>query len=608
MAPLTVMARDSGFRALYFGRGLETGGTLFGWFHAVPSGSEATEIVVVICPPLGYEGICAQPAMRAFAERLADAGYPVLRLDYEGTGDAGGLDSDPGRVRAWLDSVSDAVDVAKRVSGAAEVCLFGVRMGATLAAVAAAERDDVDHVALWGACAKGKTYLREMRAFKMLAEQTGEMSFKPRSEGDMSQESGGFLFNAETVDALKGIDLGKLERRIAPRVLVLERDGVPGQGKLSQPIADQGAETTTRSPSGYSDMMVAPDQSVFPAAVCSDLLAWLGEADTIVGLGGAASPARDRHAGGTRSWGVVAEGVREEVVRFGPEEAMVGVLTSPIEAVDPRPLIVFSNTAGNYRIGPSRLYVELARKWATMGWRTFRLDVSGVGDSILHEDELRNHPYSDQLFDDVSAALDELERRELANSFVLAGLCSGAFVAYHAALAQPRVQAVVLINLQTFEWTDGMSLEVNPLRAREATQYYRSRILEPEVWKKALSGGIDVGRFVRFARERAVDVAQAGVAQLKTRLPVQLAPASEVARSLDALTTRGTDVTFVFANDDPGVDNLNRELGGYLAELVKRPNFHIATIEGSDHSFTPLWAQQELDTVVTSHLSRLLPR
>ena len=40
-----------------------------------------------------------------------------------------------------------------------------------------------------------------------------------------------------------------------------------------------------------------------------------------------------------------------------------------------------------------------------------------------------------------------------------------------------------------------------------------------------------------------------------------------------------------------------------MQSLLKRDSFTIETIDGPDHSFTPLWAQADLDRVILTHLT-----
>jgi len=604
-APRIARALDEQARAIYFGSRSSEGRALFGWYHPPAKAKrDARRCAVVLAPPLGYEGICAYPALRLFAERLSAAGFPVLRFDFDGTGDSGGLDSDPARVRAWIDSVGEAASELRALSGTAEVCLFGLRMGAALAVKAAAELGDIDRLVLWNACPTGKAYVREMKAFRLFAEQTGELTARQRAAGDTREESGGFLLTEETVAALKALDVVKLGARAAGHALVLGRDDVPDDDKLAKALEAQGAATTYRQLPGYAEMMVAPHKSVFPEAVYEATLAWL-ETPVEVAARAASLPASRAAAEG-----LVAPGVREETLRFGPKGRLFGVLTEPLdeELSRGKPLVIFSNTAGNYRIGPNRMYVEMGRKLATLGFRSVRTDVSGIGDSVIWEEEWLNHPYSEQLTDDVRALMRHLEADGRAHRFSVAGLCSGAFVAYHAARLDPAVVSVVLINPQIFAWEDGMSLDVNPLTRRDAGEYYKRRLFAKDAWLKMLKGGVDPRHALEAVRGRVVDAARAKIAQAKARIPRDASRGSEVARAFDALGARGVDVLIVFSGDDPGINNLNETIGSSMASLTKRPSFTVETIPGPDHSFTPLWSQEALGQVLVGHLARRLTR
>ncbi|MGH9091700.1 MAG: esterase, partial [Acidimicrobiales bacterium] len=139
---------------------------LLGFLH-VPEGGAARGGVVV-CPPFDRDYMHAHYALRLLAEELCGRGLCVLRLDYDGTGDSAGGPHDPGRVDAWLASVAAGL-AAVRATGVPGTALVGMRIGATLAGVAAARDGGVDALVLWDPVASGRAYLAEQRALAALA-------------------------------------------------------------------------------------------------------------------------------------------------------------------------------------------------------------------------------------------------------------------------------------------------------------------------------------------------------------------------------------------------------------------------------------------------------
>src|SRR5262249_31077474 len=113
------------------------GQELFAWFHAA-SDSRRRGAAVVCCPPFGFEYTSVYRTWRVLAERLAGEGFDVLRLDYPGTGNSTRALGESGVVGAWVESVGEAVAEARRLRPRAAVGLLGVRLGAVLAASAAA--------------------------------------------------------------------------------------------------------------------------------------------------------------------------------------------------------------------------------------------------------------------------------------------------------------------------------------------------------------------------------------------------------------------------------------------------------------------------------------
>jgi exosortase A-associated hydrolase 2 len=135
---------------------------LFGLHHP-PSGGAPRRWGVVICNPFGQEYLRAHRSLRELANRLAGEGFHVLRFDYYGCGDSAG-DSDEATLEQWLQDISAAIAEVKEASASPRFALVGLRLGATLSALLADRRGDVERLVLWDPIHDGAAYLRELRA------------------------------------------------------------------------------------------------------------------------------------------------------------------------------------------------------------------------------------------------------------------------------------------------------------------------------------------------------------------------------------------------------------------------------------------------------------
>jgi pimeloyl-ACP methyl ester carboxylesterase len=220
---------------LYFGGPARS---LFGVLHDPPSAAGPPR-VIVLCAPLWREGVRAHRVLRQLAVRLSKLGLSVLRFDYTGAGDSAG-DNEQGDVETWLGDVAAAVDEAKRAKGVARVTLLGVRFGATLAALAASDRDDVERLVLWEPVHVGAKYLEEGLADqKVWRERYAAWRRLPQDVVvDGGDESLGYRVTEAMRASIAAVDLAALPRT-APHVLVIERTAPDGAGGLS-PVLEKG--------------------------------------------------------------------------------------------------------------------------------------------------------------------------------------------------------------------------------------------------------------------------------------------------------------------------------------------------------------------------------
>lgn len=117
---------------------------------------------VLLCNPFGEEAVRAHRAYRVLARRLDEAGYPTMRFDYAGTGDSSGEAGEHG-IADWLADIAAAADALRADSGQSRIVVIGLRLGATLAALAA-QRGLLRpaHLLLWDPVVDGAGYLHDL--------------------------------------------------------------------------------------------------------------------------------------------------------------------------------------------------------------------------------------------------------------------------------------------------------------------------------------------------------------------------------------------------------------------------------------------------------------
>jgi len=570
----------------------EAAPAFFAWTHHAPDVAPR-DAVAVICGPIGSEYTRSHRSLRHLADRLARAGIPAMRFDYHGTGNSPGTDLDPGRVPAWLDNIRAAADEARRWSGRGKVILLGVRLGGTLAALASADVAP-EGLVLWNAPLKGKPYVRELQAIAMTAARAAE------TEGTL--EAAGYVLTAETLDALRSIDLGKAT--IAARhALVVTRDDLAADGALPDRLAALGIACETETLPGWNGMMADHQHTVVPAEALERIVAhvarWTGPFE-----GAAALPALGAAQIDVSFTDEAGEDTRveETTCRFGADGQLFGMLARA--SGDPsQPAILMFNGGPVHHVGPNRLYVTLARSLAAMGFACLRFDLEGLGDSVLRSPGRENHPYPDHATADARAAIEFLRARGYRR-FIALGLCSGAHAAFHAGLQFPGdVEDLILINPWAFYWKEGMSLDVGA-KIADAKAYKKS-MRDPSRWLKLLRGDVNLRRLLDVAIHQPKMLARTYYGVLCERLAPSRAPA--LARDLRRLLESERKVTVLMAENEPAVEMIMAEAKFTATRGLREGRLRFETIEGGDHTFTQARTRKALVARVREHLRPRLP-
>ena len=574
-------------------------GELFGFYH--PPMGPSRDAVVVLCGSHGDEMICTHRTLRELAKRLATHGFSVLRFDYHGVGDSLGSDRDPARVAAWKASITQACDEARRRSGTARLHVFGVRLGALLAPFATRDRTDLASLVLWSPIARGRIFVRELQALNAMSAGT-EWEVKPSSAllpGDA--EAGGFLLTKETIDDLGQVDLLKLDRTPAKRILLIGRDELPTDERLAAHLTARCPVVEQRVAVGYAGMMTSRHNAKVPVNVIDQVCDWLTSIEPVAR--GASQPSPyDPSATHDE-----ANGFTETAFHFGPASRLFGILTTPAlipSARNERAAIVMMTIGANPHYGSNGIYVRWARHFASLGFTSLRFDISGIGESDPAEGESASQPYPKAATADITAALNDL-RDKGHKRFVLIGLCSGGYHAFKTAIDDPSVAAAMIINAQTFDYREGDTLDVTRThwQAVSATEQYKRSLFSLDKWRKVLRGDVNLVGVLDVVRKRASSVVKARLANLfqQPRGDSRSAFAGAFAKLCD----RGTDVFMVFSTKDPGLDYLRLHAQREVDALAGHPRFKFVEISGPDHTFTPLWSQLDLEERIVEHLKRV---
>jgi dienelactone hydrolase len=585
---------------------LDVGGErAFAVYHPPAPGSRR-DCAIVICPPFGWDEVAAHRGLREWADRLAAAGHPTLRLSYPGTGDSDGSARDPGRLDAWGHAVAGAAAWLRAQTGAGAVVALGLSLGGVVAYRALSAGAPLDGLILWSTPDRGRDLVRQLRTFSRLERAE---SFKdlepppPLPDGEL--EAGGFLLSGETVAALEALDLSTLPSPAALPLgaLLLERDGIAMGAGLKATLEGGGIPATSDPGAGYADLTSHPQESDLPEEVMARVQAWLAErsqpcADPVIAaddrphaaLGAPADTAPVAHR--SLHYEVGGTAVTETPIEISqPFGRMRGVLVAPVGETAGF-AAVFLNAGAISRAGPNRMWVRTARRWAARGVPSLRLDIEGIGeaDGPLTPYRRTADLYSTRLVVQIRAALDWLHASGVADRAVLIGMCSGAYWAFHTALIDDRVTSTLMLNPRVVIWDEGLS----PARdMRHAS--YRSLVHLGRAETRARLYGV-----VRWFLRRTWRRMTSAVTRTEPRNSLEV----EVEAALGQLRASGKRTLFLFAANEPLEQDLIR--AGLISELADWPSLTVDRIAVDSHTLRPHWAQAQANDSLDRALEREL--
>ncbi|HEY8080842.1 MAG TPA: hypothetical protein VIE15_02050 [Acidimicrobiales bacterium] len=534
---------------------------LFGWV-TWPEGTDVRG-GVLLAPPIGREARAARRALHEVAIALAERGFASLRFDYDGTGDSSGNFDDPARDRAWVDSVAHAAAYLREL-GAETVSAVGMRLGATILGAASQAHDlRLASVVLWDPCDTGRGYLRELGALEALRRTNVIV------DPERGVETAEFVFTPDAVAALRRLSLvAEAATPLAERVLVVTREDRAASEKLRKRLNDEKVDWETTSEQAAM-VDVEPLGAVMPRTTIRSIVSWLAAEPAVPGPFAVPAAASST----TLAIDKVATAVTERVVRLGPRR-LFGIVTEPTVAPS-GPWIVMFNVANEEHTGPSRLWVELSRRWAGLGLRCVRFDLTGLGDSPRVPGRADRTMYDLAWLEDLPEVARVLSPADPADT-VFVGLCSGAYLAAEAGLAlgsrgvcaiNPPIGVDFLAGVATLERSRHRSVRLLAVQLKEVA--LRLRWVSVAIWQ--------VVRVIMpsvFNRDVMASIAASGT---------------------DLLLLASTDDLTPF----PTMPRLERFFAG---RLVRPANYEVTFVEGLDHSMHAAEGRDRAIAMLAAHI------
>ncbi len=264
--------------------------------------------------------------------------------------------------------------------------------------------------------------------------------------------------------------------------------------------------------------------------------------------------------------------MRERVEVFGSEGGLVGILAEPDpgQALNGVPAVLLTDVGVQHRVGPYRIWVDLARRLADAGYTVLRFDLSGQGDSAQRTDA-RTH--LERATADLREAMDHVAAKRGIRQFVVIGFCSGTDSAHAVAQADERVVGMV--------WIAGYAYR----SLRFKLHWYTTRFLERRRWQVFLRR--KAMRFLPGLKELR------GVGEVRDLFSRDYPEPDVLSGQLEQLLARGVRILAIYA----GGDDLTYGYAGQFFDMLPgnfRGRIDETYYPAADHLFTAVGERARL--------------
>lgn len=279
----------------------------------------------------------------------------------------------------------------------------------------------------------------------------------------------------------------------------------------------------------------------------------------------------------------------EQIVTIkGPRGRLFGIVHRPPAASRADSCLIMLNSGQISRVGPQRLYVKAARRWAALGITVLRVDLSGIGDSEAENAEIH---FDNQSTAEIAAVVRYARQVLGARRVVLQGLCAGARAAFKCAAEDSSIDAVLSWSCPIFNAADGMPVSPEESAGRMSSSRGREsiarigeaigsfRILTLRWWRNRL----------RYGWSELVEMARIFAHFLRRPEPV----VGRFLAATDRYLAAGRKTLFVYGSRDRVS---LAEFGDRFESLPEGLDYDqgYTVIEGGTHTFSSADAQSEV--------------
>lgn len=210
-----------------------------------PSGKVRRREAVILCNPGLEEYMRCHWPFRQLSNLLSELGFPVLRLDYTGTGDSSGANGS-GSLEEWSDNVVAAAKFLQEEAATPWISLIGIRLGGAVALKAMQKDLPIYNLILWDPVLDGNDYLLQLQQMrKTLEKDLGLIGSLWQKVTMRDDETTGFPLSKKWQDDLANWKAAKIEAKAARGQYIVS------DGSAKQSISEF-VEQQSRAGSAYT--------------------------------------------------------------------------------------------------------------------------------------------------------------------------------------------------------------------------------------------------------------------------------------------------------------------------------------------------------------------